>query len=304
MVLPSCKEFTDIFSEFVRAEPAKVPPMEIEVDENKWFINKNRLPPRPQSEARQRSIQQQVTLYKQLKVVEESNASAYSQVHLVPKADPNEWRFCLDFVRLNEATVGLENWPIPNIPHMIQRIGAKRPKVFGVMDMTSGYHQAPLSESARAFTAFICFVGLFQWLRVPMGLKNATAYFQKVMATVVLCGIIYLICELYIDDVFVFGKDDAEFIANLRLVFERMRKHNITLNPKKVELGQDHIEFVGHVINADGISFSGEKRDKVLNFPLPTKAKQLMGFIGLVNYFRDHVSDMTGKLKALRLLTQ
>lgn len=299
-----CGEFKDIFSEHVSAEPAKVPPMEITVDEGKWFINKNRLPPRPQSEARQRAIQKQVELYKKLRVIEESNASAHSQVHLVPKPDPNEWRFCLDFVRLNEATVGLENWPIPNIPNMIQRIGAKKPKVFGVMDMTSGYHQAPLSPAARLLTAFICFVGLFHWLRVPMGLKNAAAYFQRVMATVVLSGIIYVLCELYIDDVFVFGRDDNEFISNLRQVFERMRKHNITLNPKKVCLGQDNIEFVGHVINADGITFSGEKRDKVLNFPLPTKSKQLMGFIGLVNYFRDHVPDMTGKLKALRALTR
>ena len=298
-----CGEFKDIFSEYVSAEPAKVPPMEITVDEGKWFINKNRLPPRPQTEARQRIIQKQVELYKQLHVIEESNASAYSQVHLVPKPTPNEWRFCLDFVRLNEATVGLENWPIPNIPHMIQRIGAKKPKVFGVMDMTSGYHQAPLSVTARLLTAFICFVGLFHWLRVPMGLKNAAAYFQKVMATVVLSGIIYVLCELYIDDVFVFGRDEQEFVTNLRQVFERMRLYNITLNPKKVCLGQDSIEFVGHVINADGITFSGEKRDKVLNFPLPTKAKQLMGFIGLVNYFRDHVPDMTGKLKALRALT-
>ena len=301
-----CDEFKDIFSEYVRVEPARIPPMEIQVDESKWLINKNRLPPRPQTEARQRAIQKHVKLYKELQVIEESNASAHSQVHLVPKpSDPKdpEWRFCLDFVRLNEATIGTENWPIPNIPQMIQRIGTKKPKVFGIMDLTSGYHQAPLSPAARLLTAFICFVGLFHWLRVPMGLKNAAAYFQRMMATVVLSGIIYVLCELYIDDVFVFGKDENEFLSNLRQVFTRMRKYNITLNPKKVCLGQDHIEFVGHVVNADGISFSGEKREKVLNFPLPTKVKQLMGFIGLVNYFRDHVSDMTNKLKALRELT-
>ena len=302
-----CEEFKDIFSEYVRAEPARIPPMEIQIDDSKWLINKNRLPPRPQTEARQRAIQKYVSLYKELHVIEESNASAHSQVHLVPKpSDPTkepEWRFCLDFVRLNEATIGTENWPIPNIPQMIQRIGTKKPKVFGVMDLTSGYHQAPLSISARLATAFICFVGLFHWLRVPMGLKNAAAYFQRMMATVVLSGIMYVLCELYIDDVFVFGKDENEFLDNLRQVFSRMRKYNITLNPKKVCLGQDHIEFVGHVVNADGISFSGEKRDKVLNFPLPVKVKQLMGFIGLVNYFREHVSDMTNKLKALRELT-
>jgi hypothetical protein len=142
---------------------------------------------------------------------------------------------------------------------MMQRVGAKRPKVFRVMDMTSGYHQAPLAVASRLLTAFIYFLELFHWLRVPMGLKNAAAYFQKVMAVMVLLsGVIYAYsaCELYIDDLFVFDrKDEAEFVANL---------HRITINPKKVCLGQDHIEIVRHMINE-------EKREKVLKFPLPMK---------------------------------
>ena len=187
---------------------------------------------------------------------------------------------------------------------MIQRIGSKKPRVFGVMDMTSGYHQAPLSDEARTLSAFICFMGVFHWLRVPMGLKNAGPYFQRVMATVVLAGIIYVLCELYIDDVFVFGNDDDEFVANLREVFLRFRKYNISLNPKKCKLGLESVEFVGHVITADGISFSEEKRLKVLNFPPPTTGKQMLGFLGLVNYFRDHLPDMTGKTRNLRSLVQ
>ena len=214
-------EFRDIFSETVRDKPADVPPMEIRVDPEKWHTNKNRGPPRPQSEVRRAAIEKQIKLYKDLKVVEESLASEYSQIHLVPKPEPNTWRFCLDYIRLNAATVGEERHPIPNIPHMLQRIGSKKAKVFGTMDMTSGYHQAPLSTAASILTAFISFMGIFQWRRVPMGLKNAAAYFQRVMATIVLIGIIFVICELYIDDVFVFGKEDDEFVANLREVFSR-----------------------------------------------------------------------------------
>ena len=84
----------------------------------------------------------------------------------MPKPTPGEWRFCLDFVRLNDATPEMEDWPIPNIRNMIDRIGRKKAKYFGVMDMTSGYHQAPLSKSAQVFTAFITFMEVFQWLRV------------------------------------------------------------------------------------------------------------------------------------------
>ena len=75
-----------------------------------------------------------------------------------------------------------------------------------------------------------------------MGLKNAAAYFQRVMATVVLAGLMYISCELYIDDVLVFGQDEKSFIANLRAIFTRFRKFKVTLNPKKCKLGMLSIE--------------------------------------------------------------
>jgi hypothetical protein len=81
-------------------------------------------------------------------------------------------------------------WPIPNIQAMLQRIGSEKAKYYAVMDLTSGYHQAPLSASARIFTAFITFCGVYEWLRVPMGLKGSPSYFQKVMASVVLMGLL------------------------------------------------------------------------------------------------------------------
>lgn len=297
-----CKRYSDIFSVSVRSNPAQIPPMELKVDNSKWKSNKNRGPPRPQSRDKQKEIAKQVNNYLKLGVIKPVNAEEYSQVHLVPKPTPNEWRFCLDFVRLNDCTDGVEGWPIPNIKHMLDRIGERKSRIFGVMDMTSGYHQAPISASSQILTAFICFMGIFCWLRVPMGLKNAASYFQRVMATVVLIGLIYLICELYIDDILVFGKDEDDFIENLEKVFKRLRQYNVTLNPRKCRFGMDKVEYVGHVISFEGITFSDEKRVKVLDFPLPSTQKDLQAFLGLVNYFRDHVPDMTGLVKPLRVL--
>jgi len=297
-----CKRYSDIFSVSVRSNPAQIPPMELKVDNSKWKSNKNRGPPRPQSRDKQKEIAKQVNNYLKLGVIKPVNAEEYSQVHLVPKPTPNEWRFCLDFVRLNNCTDGVEGWPIPNIKHMLDRIGERKSRIFGVMDMTSGYHQAPISASSQILTSFICFMGIFCWLRVPMGLKNAASYFQRVMATVVLIGLIYLICELYIDDILVFGKNEDDFIDNLEKVFKRLRQYNVTLNPKKCRFGMDKVEYVGHVISYEGITFSDEKRVKVLDFPLPNTQKDLQAFLGLVNYFRDHVPDMTGLVKPLRVL--
>eukprot|EP01032_Pedospumella_encystans_P000787 gene787-912_t len=98
----------------------------------------------------------------------------------------------------------------------------------------------------------------------------------------------YLACELYIDDIFVFGKDEDEFVANLGAVFARLRKHKVTLNPKKCRFGLKSVEYVGHVVSEEGVSFTEQKRGKVLDFPLPRTQKELQAFLGLVNYFRDH----------------
>jgi hypothetical protein len=89
----------------------------------------------------------------------------------------------------------------------------------------------------------------------------------------------------YLDDVLVYATNDDELFERLRIVFERFRQFNITLNPKKCFFGLAEVEFVGHVLKSDGVCFSTEKGTKVLDFALPVKQKQLKSFLGLVNYF-------------------
>jgi hypothetical protein len=132
-----------------------------------------------------------------------------------------------------------------------------------------------------------------------MGLKGAASYFQRMMASKVLAGLLYIFVELYLDDVLVYATNGKEFLERLRIVLERFRQFNITLNPKKCYFGLTEVEFVGHVLKSDGVCFSTEKRSKVLDFPLPVKQKQLKSFLGLVNYFRDHVKDLSNKVKPL-----
>jgi hypothetical protein len=235
-------------------------------------------------------------------VIEESKADKYSQILLTPK--PNgKWRFCVDYVLLNECSER-EGWPIPHVEHMLRRIGEQKPKYFAVMDCTNGYHQAPLSVASRIFTAFISIFGIFQWLRVPMGLKGAPSYFQRVMAAMVLVGLIHVICELYIDDIVVFGSSFDEYLARLEQVFERLRRHRITLNPNKCQFGLREVEYVGHVINHEGTKFTPERREAVFNMELPTVAKQLKSFIGCAEYFRSHIRDLSTKLRPLHLMIQ
>jgi hypothetical protein len=166
------REFIDVFATKVRREPAAVEPMKIVIDEEKWRLPCNRQPPRRHSEEKQKEIRKQVDALLKLGVIKESKATEWSQVHLVPKPTPegapHKWRFTLDFVRLNAATGGLEGWPIPNIQQIINRIGTLKPKVFGIIDFTAGYHQTPLHPDSQEYTAFITQYGLFEWNRVAM----------------------------------------------------------------------------------------------------------------------------------------
>ena len=286
-------KFLDRFSEELSPEPARIPAMELEVDRRKWHVPQNRGPARRQSAEKQQATKEFVTDAVAKKVVSKSTAAFYSQVHVVPKphpvpGKPAKWRFCIDYRALNLATTTIGQW-IPHIGQLIERIGAKRPKIFGVLDLTSGYYQAPLHENSWMYTAFICCIGIYTWCRVPMGLKGAPAYFQAALATIVLAGLIYTVCELYIDDIIIYARSEDEFCERFELVLERCREFNITFNPKKVKLGLSKVEYVGHMIDESGLTFSREKISEVADFPVPTSVKMVRAFLGLCNFFREHV---------------
>ena len=181
------------------------------------------------------------------------------------------------------------SWPIPDICQLLKRIGDSRPRFFAVTDLTKGFYQTELAEESHAYSAFITFMGTYEWLRVPMGLKGAPSYFQQALAGSVFPGLLYNGLELYIDDVIVYGRTEEEYLARLRQTFERLRLHGVTLNPKKCRFGLSEVEFVGHTISENGLDFSDEKKRKVVDFPKPRSASGVRGFLGLANYFRDHV---------------
>ena len=119
------------------------------------------------------------------------------------------------------------------------------------------------------------------------------------MATIVLVGLIYIICELYIDDILLYAKSEDEFCSNLEQILQRCRQYNIKLNPLKCMLGLTEVEYVGHTINETGMHFTRSKLDSVLSFELPTFGKQLKSFVGFCNYFRDHVENFSTRIYPL-----
>jgi len=133
-----------------------------------------------------------------------------------------------------------------------------------------------------------------------MGLKGAPNYFQKEVSTTVLGTLLGSVCELYIDDNIIFAQNDEEFLSNLEKVLQKLQDKKITCNPDKCRFGLDSVEFLGRIIVAKGIRIPEDKILDVLNFPQPTLLKELQIFVGMVNYFAEHLRDASAELGALR----
>ena len=297
-----CTEYRDVFRTTVAKQAALIPPLELEVNEEKWHVPRNTMAARKQTEEKSKAIHKFLEKGQELDIIEPCQGARYwSQVHMVPKGPPDNWRFCIDFVNLNTALKGM-HWPIPNIRVLLQRLGDARSDVFGVFDLTAGYHQVNIAANARDYTAFMTHWGLFRWKRIPMGIKTAPSYFQFHMGATVLQGLLYHICELYVDDIILHAKTEKEFLENLRTLLQRLRDRRVYISPKKCMIGVKEVEYVGYVVDKTGTTFSKEKREKVLNFKLPMNLKELKSFIGLVTYFKDHVPHFTERMAPLYAL--
>ncbi len=230
-------------------------------------------------------------------IIERSDGEFLQPVLLVSKKD-GSLRFCIDFRFLNKIT-RVVNWPIPDIHVLIQRLQGY--KYYGTLDLTSGYHQLVLDPSSRWLTSFMTSRGTWQFKRVPFGLKNAPAIFQRVMQEI-LGEYVGTICEIYIDDVIIFGRTEEEFAERVRLIFDRFRARGVIIKPSKCVLGASSIEYLGFRIDEHGYSLCEGRLEALTNLRMPTTATELRSFIGLVNCFRDFVPKLSLYLNHLTKL--
>ena len=138
---------------------------------------------------------------------------------------------------------------------------------------------------------------------MPFGLVNAPATFQRLME-VVLSGLTRGSCHVYLDDVLVLGATLQEHNANLRKVFDRIRSAGLRLKPKKCDFAQESVEYLGHVVSADGIQTDPEKLRAVHQYPVPTDVRTLRSFLGLASYYRRFVPGFSKIAAPLNALTR
>ena len=296
-------EFRDIFRDSVAEQPADLPSMKVElIDElngNNQHTWGNRSPPPRQQSSKNQDFMK-TTIDKMLKlrvirrVTQNDDVKHYSQVHVANKNDKQ--RFCLDFRDLNSRTRS-NHFPLPNVPEMFERV--KHKAIYGKLDATNGYWNIMLDPLSQVLCAFVTIFGVFCCLRVPFGLKNAVAYFQQLMTTVVLVGLVMAICEVYIDDVLLYADTEDDFIVRLREIYLRFRKYRIYLNPAKCKLGMTETEFLGRVLSRDTIKASESKKAAIAAFVKPSTQKNLKKFLGLTNWLSTFIPDYARRAAVL-----
>lgn len=221
-------------------------------------------------------------------VIEESCSPWASPVVLVKKKC-GTWRFCVDYRRLNSVTIK-DSHPLPRVDDTLDALAGAA--WFSTLDFSNGYWQVEVAEEDREKTAFTTGQGLYQWRSMPMGLSNAPATFQRLME-LVLRGLPWHICMVYLDDILIYNKTFEEHMSSLKEVFLRIRSAGLRLNPQKCHLARDHVVFLGHVVSRKGLQPDPKNTDKVLNWPVPRSPSEVRAFVGLCSYYRRFVKDFS-----------
>ena len=137
---------------------------------------------------------------------------------------------------------------------------------------------------------------------MPFGLTNAPATFQRLME-IVLQGLQWSTCLIYIDDIIVFGRTADEHISRLRVVLERMKDVHLKLKPSKCYLLEEQVLFLGHIVSGKGISPSPSNANKILEWKVPASTKEIRQFLGMATYYRRFIKDFAKIAKPLSTLT-
>lgn len=218
--------------------------------------------------------------------IEPSQSPHNSPIVIVSKKDSKP-RFCLDFRRLNEATID-EPAVLPLIHETLKDIGPAT--IFSSLDLKSGYWQIGLSPSARQYTSFTTPDGAaYQFKVMPFGLKTAPMTFQKLMAREVLVGYLHRFCMVYLDDIIVYSETWEQHLNHLRKVFERLQQHGLICAPEKCHFGKRTLEYLGHVVTENGNQPQNQHVLQIQKAPTPTNRKTLRQFLGLCNWLREYV---------------
>ena len=230
------------------------------------------------------------------KWIQKSNSPYSSPVVAVRKRD-GELRLCCDFRELNNRTIP-DRHPLPRIQSILDNLGGN--EWYSILDQRRAYHQAFMDPKSRHLTAFITPWGLYEWNRIPFGLMNAPAVFQRAMEKI-LEGYRDEFVVPYLDDLLVYSKSFSEHLEHLRKILRRLREHGVKLKADKSQLFKKEVQYLGRIVSKDGYRMDERniKAITVFKEKLPETVGDLRRLLGMLGQFRRFIQDYSSIARPL-----
>jgi len=283
--IPVVREYADVFpNDLPGMPPDRDIEFVIELQPGTAPISKRpyRMPPKELAELK---IQLQELLDKGYI---RPSASPWGCPALFVKKKDDSLRLCVDYRPLNAVTIK-NKYPLPRIDVLFDQLAGA--KIFSKIDLRSGYHQIKIRPCDIPKTAFSTRYGLYEYLVMSFGLTNALAYFMYLMNSVFMPELDKLVV-VFIDDILIYSKNEAEHEQHLRIVLQRLRDHKLYAKFSKCEFWLDTVKFLGHTISSEGISVDPSKVQEV-DWKPPTSVHQIRSFLGLAGYYRRFIPDFS-----------
>jgi hypothetical protein len=214
--------------------------------------------------------------------------------NLVPvRKKSGEIRLCVDFRNLNKSSKK-DNYPLPNMEHILQRVtGASR---ISMIDGFYGYNQISVMPKDREKMTFTTPWGTFMYAKMPFGLMNARATFQRAMDIAFIREKDQFVV-IYLDNITVFSRSDKEHCCHMRKVFLKYRRFGLSLNPKKSLFAMQEGKLLGHIVSKEGVRIDPSRVEAIRTLSLPRSKKEVHAFLEKINFLRRFVSNFAELVK-------
>jgi transposase InsO family protein len=219
-------------------------------------------------------------------VIKESMSPFSSPAFIIPKKE-GKTRMVINYRALNQGLV-LEATPMPTLQSSFEHLG--KAKWFTLLDLNSAYNQIPLDDESKKYTAFVVPWAQYEFNFVPFGLANGSMVLTDLMNKI-FSDIKFKYLYSFFDDLVIYSDTFEEHVVHIREVLNRLKNAGLTVNPSKMTVASNQIEFLGHVIKDNTLSISRERTKPIDQFPIPKNIKQLSRFLGMTAFYSKFIPN-------------